>query len=254
AGEGGAGRRAGRPALSPRRSLGPCGGGRAGAPSRGGQFGPATRRFRAASGGPPAKGSRSTPGCCTCPAAVRDAVLHPQSCRRERLQPPAIHRACPSSGRACAEALLQGASVSQGPRYRSRKPYRLMGGLGSRNRLQRSAALQPGVPGICRNLSRPISRCFTAQSPSRAGSLNLLSASRSISFNTGQALRGQTKPITSRKGELMKVHELFAYLHVKDAAKAIDFYKRAFGVKEKFRLTEPSGRIGHAELDFGGPT
>ena len=52
----------------------------------------------------------------------------------------------------------------------------------------------------------------------------------------------------------MKVHELFAYLHVKDAAKAIDFYKKAFGVKEKLRLTEPSGRIGHAELDFGGPT
>ena len=52
----------------------------------------------------------------------------------------------------------------------------------------------------------------------------------------------------------MKVQELFAYLHVKDAAKAIEFYKKAFGVKEKFRLVEPSGRIGHAELDFGGPT
>jgi uncharacterized glyoxalase superfamily protein PhnB len=37
-------------------------------------------------------------------------------------------------------------------------------------------------------------------------------------------------------------------------AKAIDFYKKAFGGKEKFRLVEPSGRIGHAELDFGGAT
>jgi len=52
----------------------------------------------------------------------------------------------------------------------------------------------------------------------------------------------------------MKVQELFAYLHVKDAAKAIDFYKQAFGIKEKFRLTEPTGRVGHAELDFGGAT
>lgn len=52
----------------------------------------------------------------------------------------------------------------------------------------------------------------------------------------------------------MKVHELFAYLRVKDAAGAIDFYKRAFGATEKFRLAEPSGRIGHAELDFGGTT
>ena len=52
----------------------------------------------------------------------------------------------------------------------------------------------------------------------------------------------------------MKVHELFAYLHVKDAAKAIEFYKHAFGAEEKFRLSEPSGRIGHAELIFNGTT
>ena len=52
----------------------------------------------------------------------------------------------------------------------------------------------------------------------------------------------------------MKVHELFAYLHVGNAAKAIEFYEKAFGAKEKFRLTEPSGRIGHAELDFDGTT
>jgi len=52
----------------------------------------------------------------------------------------------------------------------------------------------------------------------------------------------------------MKVHELFAYLHVKDAAKAIEFYKQAFGAEEKFRLSEPGGRIGHAELVFNGTT
>jgi PhnB protein len=52
----------------------------------------------------------------------------------------------------------------------------------------------------------------------------------------------------------MRVHELFAYLHVSNTAKAIEFYEKAFGAKEKFRLTEPSGRIGHAELDFDGTT
>lgn len=52
----------------------------------------------------------------------------------------------------------------------------------------------------------------------------------------------------------MAIHEVFAYLCVSDAATAIDFYQRAFGATEKFRLTEPSGRIGHAELDFGGTT
>ena len=50
----------------------------------------------------------------------------------------------------------------------------------------------------------------------------------------------------------MKVQELFVYLRVKDAADAIDFYETAFGAREKFRLAEPNGRLGHAELDLGG--
>ena len=52
----------------------------------------------------------------------------------------------------------------------------------------------------------------------------------------------------------MVIHELFAYLRLKDAAKAIEYYRQAFGATEKFRLCEPGGRIGHAELDFGGTT
>jgi uncharacterized glyoxalase superfamily protein PhnB len=47
------------------------------------------------------------------------------------------------------------------------------------------------------------------------------------------------------------VHEVFAYLRVSDSAKAIRFYAEAFGAVEKFRLTEPSGRIGHAEMQLG---
>src|SRR4051794_20729557 len=49
----------------------------------------------------------------------------------------------------------------------------------------------------------------------------------------------------------MKIKELFPYMCVKDAKKAIEFYQEAFGAKEKFRLVEPTGRIGHAEVDFG---
>jgi len=52
----------------------------------------------------------------------------------------------------------------------------------------------------------------------------------------------------------MKVHEMFPYLCVKNATEAIAFYAKAFGGREKFRLTEPSGRIGHAEIDFDGLT
>lgn len=50
----------------------------------------------------------------------------------------------------------------------------------------------------------------------------------------------------------MTIHEMFPYLCVSDANAAIEFYKQAFGASEIFRLAEPSGRIGHAELDFGG--
>lgn len=44
------------------------------------------------------------------------------------------------------------------------------------------------------------------------------------------------------------------YLSVRNATNAIEFYKRAFGATETTRLTEPGGRIGHAEIVIGdGP-
>ena len=52
----------------------------------------------------------------------------------------------------------------------------------------------------------------------------------------------------------MAIKELFPYLRVRGGARAIAFYEQAFGAKEKFRLVEPGGRVGHAELDFGGVT
>jgi uncharacterized glyoxalase superfamily protein PhnB len=48
--------------------------------------------------------------------------------------------------------------------------------------------------------------------------------------------------------------EVFPYLIVRNAAAAIDFYKRVFGAEETLRLAEPTGRIGHAELKFGSTT
>jgi PhnB protein len=41
------------------------------------------------------------------------------------------------------------------------------------------------------------------------------------------------------------------YLYIKEAARAIEFYKQALGAAELFRLAEPSGKIGHAELQIG---
>jgi PhnB protein len=45
---------------------------------------------------------------------------------------------------------------------------------------------------------------------------------------------------------------MIPYLHVKDGARAIDFYRQAFGAEETLRLEEPGGRIGHAEIQIGG--
>jgi PhnB protein len=41
------------------------------------------------------------------------------------------------------------------------------------------------------------------------------------------------------------------YLCVKDAARALDFYKEAFGAREAMRMAQPDGRIGHAEIRIG---
>lgn len=49
-----------------------------------------------------------------------------------------------------------------------------------------------------------------------------------------------------------KVCEAYPYLRLRRAAEAIAFYVRAFGAEELFRLTDPSGRIGHAQLKIGG--
>jgi PhnB protein len=49
-------------------------------------------------------------------------------------------------------------------------------------------------------------------------------------------------------------HSVTPYLIVKGAAKAIEFYKQAFGATETFRMPQPDGKIGHAELKIGDST
>ena len=46
-------------------------------------------------------------------------------------------------------------------------------------------------------------------------------------------------------------HTLTTYLTVDNASDAIDFYKRAFGAEELFRMPAPGGRVGHAEMRIG---
>jgi PhnB protein len=46
-------------------------------------------------------------------------------------------------------------------------------------------------------------------------------------------------------------HTLIPYLAVDDAARAIAYYKTAFGAKERAHIDGPNGTIGHAELEIG---
>ena len=52
----------------------------------------------------------------------------------------------------------------------------------------------------------------------------------------------------------MPVHGAITQLYARDAKAALDFYARAFGAREKFRLVEGTGRIGHAQIELGGTT
>jgi PhnB protein len=46
-------------------------------------------------------------------------------------------------------------------------------------------------------------------------------------------------------------HTVTPYLIIKGAAGALEFYKKAFGATELYRMQQPDGRIGHAEIRIG---
>src|SRR3989442_15245271 len=58
-------------------------------------------------------------------------------------------------------------------------------------------------------------------------------------------MAGQVKPIPEG------YHTATPYLTLNDAAKAIDFYKRAFDATEVLRMQGPQGKIAHAEIRIG---
>ena len=46
-------------------------------------------------------------------------------------------------------------------------------------------------------------------------------------------------------------HSVTPYLIIKGAGDAIEFYKKAFGATELFRMAQPDGKVGHAEIKIG---
>ncbi len=58
-------------------------------------------------------------------------------------------------------------------------------------------------------------------------------------------MAGKAKPVPEG------YHTLTPHLAIRDAARAVDFYKRAFGAKEIGVHKTPDGKIMHAELKIG---
>src|SRR5690606_15696101 len=46
-------------------------------------------------------------------------------------------------------------------------------------------------------------------------------------------------------------HTVAPYLAIQNAIEALEFYKKAFGATEVYRLIMPDGRLGHAEIQLG---
>jgi uncharacterized glyoxalase superfamily protein PhnB len=62
------------------------------------------------------------------------------------------------------------------------------------------------------------------------------------------------RPAADWRHAMTDILEAYPYLRVHNTGEAIDFYTRAFGAKELFRLTEPGGRVGHAQIKIGATT
>jgi PhnB protein len=46
-------------------------------------------------------------------------------------------------------------------------------------------------------------------------------------------------------------HTVTPYLRIHGAAQALEFYKKALGAVERYRMPMPDGRVGHAEITIG---
>jgi PhnB protein len=66
-----------------------------------------------------------------------------------------------------------------------------------------------------------------------------------------QLIRRDSMSSPAPQPEINPVRSMSLYICVANASAAIDFYREAFGAKELWRLVEPGGKIGHAELQIG---
>ena len=83
-------------------------------------------------------------------------------------------------------------------------------------------------------------------------------ARKNPSRKAAPARKAPTRKTTARKASKGEppappttLHTLTPYLTVHDANAAMDWYKKAFGAKETYRMPGPDGRLLHASLKIG---
>jgi len=71
---------------------------------------------------------------------------------------------------------------------------------------------------------------------------------RKPAMKTAPAAKKKVAPIPAG------YHTVTPHLVCRGAAKAIEFYKKAFGAKERLRMAAPDGSVPHAEITIGNST
>ena len=66
-----------------------------------------------------------------------------------------------------------------------------------------------------------------------------------------QLIRRDSMSSPAQQTETNPVRSMSLHICISGASAALDFYREAFGAKEVMRLTEPDGKIGHAEIQIG---
>jgi PhnB protein len=105
----------------------------------------------------------------------------------------------------------------------------------------------------------PLSRAATARpfDPGFSPVIEVIAALRDLPRPAFKArLKADLERRASMASSAQRVPEVLAtvtpYLSVRGASAAIEFYKKAFGATEAYRLMQPDGRIGHATIDIAG--
>src|SRR5216684_6449048 len=81
--------------------------------------------------------------------------------------------------------------------------------------------------------------------PRKIGSVSFVPSSGQKSHTKELCMKRSTQPIPQG------FHTVTPSLIVRNGAEAIEFYKKALGAQELFRMAGPDGKIGHAELKIG---